>query len=197
MDAFGFLGYKLNHKILNSADYGVPQIRKRLFILGSRDGMLLRFPEPTHSPTNNLLGLPLYVTIKQAFSKLTLDMPNQEMPRHTKKKIQKLASIQPGSAWKNWRYRDTMDGPSRCITGHCRDDWVHPEEPRTGTVREFATLQTYPTDYVFMGPRMALNYVKFNFQYRQIGNSVPVLLAKAIGTAILKQTESVGMRQVL
>jgi site-specific DNA-cytosine methylase len=140
LDAFSSLGYRLNHKVLNAADYGVPQIRKRLFILGSRDGLLLKFPEPTHSKTHNLLGLPLYVTIRQAFAPLTADMPNQELPRHTKKKREKLANLPPGSAWKNWRFRDTLDKPSRCITGHCRDDWTHPEEPRTGTVREVATL---------------------------------------------------------
>lgn len=190
LDAFTALDYRVNYKVLNAADYGVPQIRKRLFILGSRD-RILRFPEPTHSPFHNLLGLPRYVTIRQAFSKLTPDMPNQELPRHTEKKIEKLASLKPGSAWKNWRFRDRMDRPSRCITGHCRDDWTHPVEPRAGTVREVATLQTFPTDYVFKGPIMALNYVKFQFQYRQVGNAVPVLLARAIGEAIITQIKSV------
>ncbi len=197
LNAFSSLGYKLNPQILNSVDYGVPQIRKRLFILGSRDGLFLRFPDPTHSPVNNLVGLPLHVTIRQAFSKLTPDMPNQDMPRHTPKKIEKLASLAPGSAWKNWRFRDDLDKPSRCITGHCRDDWTHPQEPRTGTVREVATIQTFPTDYVFKGPIMALNYVKFQFQYRQVGNAVPVLLAKAIGTSILEQLRSVEIPQIV
>jgi len=198
LDAFSSLGYKLNYEVLNAADYGVPQIRKRLFILGSRDGHLLSFPAPTHSKVYpNLLDLPPYVTIRQAFSQLTPDMPNQEMPKHTKKKIEKLASLTPGSAWKNWRFRDALDKPSRCITGHCRDDWTHPQEPRTGTVREVATLQSFPTDYVFRGPIMAMNYVKFQFQYRQVGNSVPVLLAKAIGEAILRQIESVEMQQLV
>ena len=54
-------------------------------------------------------------------------------------------------------------------------------------MRELATIQTYPHDYEFCGPIMALNNVKFNFQYRQVGNSVPLLLAKAIGEAIIKQ----------
>jgi DNA (cytosine-5)-methyltransferase 1 len=83
-----------------------------------------------------------------------------------------------------------MGEPSRTITGHCRDDWVHPLEHRAGTVREMAALQSYPNDYVFKGPIMALNYVKFNFQYRQVGNSVPVLLAKAIGETILQQLKT-------
>jgi len=198
LGAFRSIGYTLNHKVLNAADYGVPQIRKRLFILGSRDGRTLRFPEPTHSKIQpNLMGLPPYVTIRQAFSILTPDMPNQELPRHTPKKIQKLASLPPGSSWRNWRFRDAWDKPSRCITGHCRDDWTHPGEPRAGTVRELATLQTFPTDYVFRGPIMAMNYVRFQFQYRQVGNSVPVLLAKAIGSAILKQLKSVEMQQLV
>jgi len=197
LDAFSSLDYRLNHDVLNSADYGVPQIRRRLFILGSRDGRLLRFPEHTHARLNNLLELPLYVTIRQAFSQLTPDMPNQDMPRHTPKKIQKLAGIPPGSSWKHWRFRDTWDKPSRCVTGHCRDDWVHPREPRAGTVRELATLQSYPTDYVFKGPIMGMNFVKFQFQYRQVGNSVPVLLAKAIGKAILNQIGPVEMSQIV
>lgn len=189
---FGDLGYEVNHDVLNSADYGVPQLRRRLFILGFKGDRVLQFPAPTHSPhANNLLGLPKYRTIRDAFSELTPDMPNQEMPRHTAKKVKRLAGIKPGGQWQGWHFRDTMDRPSRTITGHCRDDWVHPVEHRAGTVREMAALQTYPNDYVFKGPIMALNYVKFNFQYRQVGNSVPVLLAKAIGKSIIKQLQRV------
>jgi DNA (cytosine-5)-methyltransferase 1 len=186
LDAFQDIGYTINYAILNSADYGVPQIRKRLFILGSKHGLKLRFPKPTHAP-HSANGLKPYVTIRQAFSKLTPEMPNQELPRHTKKKIEKLNAIKPGSAWRKWHFRDDFDSPSRCITGHCRDDWIHPLEPRAGTVRELATIQTYPYDYVFYGPIMGLNSSKFHFQYRQVGNSVPVLLAKALGEEILRQ----------
>jgi len=185
--SFNDIGYTVNHFVLNSADYGVPQIRRRLFLLGSRDGVMLKPPVPTHAPLPVPYGLRPYATIREAFSILRSDMPNQDPPRHTAKKIAKLKAIKPGSAWNGWRYRDRLDSPSRCITGHCRDDWVHPEEPRTGTVRELASLQSYPTDYVFCGPIMALNSSKFHFQYRQVGNSVPVLLAKAIGEAIIAQ----------
>lgn len=193
---FRSLGYAVNHRILNSADYGVPQLRRRLFLLGFKGSQPLRFPAPTHSPhANNLRGLPKYRTIRDAFSELTPDMPNQEMPRHTKKKVKRLAGIEPGSHWQGWHFRDTMDRPSRTVTGHCRDDWVHPVENRTGTVRELAALQTYPNDYVFMGPIMALNYVKYNFQYRQVGNSVPVLLAKAIGESIIQQLQRIEQNE--
>ena len=126
-------------------------------------------------------------TIGEAFSTLSPEMPNQERPRHTRAKIERLAKIKPGSAWEGWHFRDTMDRPSRTVTGHCRDDWVHPTENRGGTVREMATLQSFPNDYVFKGPIMAMNFVKFNFQYRQVGNAVPVLLAKPVGQSILKR----------
>lgn len=189
LETFRNLGYQVNWNILNAADYGVPQIRKRLFILGSK-GKQMEFPRPTHSRNYpNLSGLAPYVTIKEAFAPLRPEMPNQTMPRHTAAKVELLRGIKPGAAWQHYRFRDPWDRPSRTITGHCRDDWVHPEEPRTGTVRELATIQSYPHDYEFCGPIMALNNVKFNFQYRQVGNSVPVLLAKAIGEAIIRQLQ--------
>lgn len=188
LETFRNLDYKLNHRILNAADYGVPQLRKRFFLLGSRGDSNIDFPQPTHSAVSgNLLGLLPHVTIAEAFSKLTANTPNQEQPKHTAAKIQRLAGIKPGSSWKGWHFRDTMDRPTRTITGHCRDDWVHPTENRAGTVREMATLQSFPTDYVFKGPAMDMNYVKFNFQYRQVGNAVPVLLAKAIGESIMNR----------
>ncbi len=186
LETFEGLGYKLRWKILNSADYGVPQLRRRFFIIGYSDNGPITFPQPTHSPyKTNLLGLPPYRTIGETFAELTPDMPNQEMPRHTEAKIKRLAKIKPGSAWQSWRFRDTLDVPSRTITGHCRDDWVHPTEDRGGTVRELAALQSFPHDFIFKGPIMAMNFVKFQFQYRQVGNAVPVLLAKALGETII------------
>jgi DNA (cytosine-5)-methyltransferase 1 len=58
-------------------------------------------------------------------------------------------------------------------------------EPRAGTVRELARLQTFPNHYVFRGPFNAPNNSKFEFQYRQVGNSVTVVLAKSIGKQIV------------
>jgi DNA (cytosine-5)-methyltransferase 1 len=188
LETFKDLDYRLNHGILNAADYGVPQIRKRFFLIGHRGDSRIEFPAPTHSSgVSNVFGFPPHVTIAEAFSRLTPDTPNQERPKHTQAKIERLAGIKPGSSWQGWHFRDTMDRPSRTITGHCRDDWVHPTENRAGTVREMAALQSFPNDYVFKGPIMAMNYVKFNFQYRQVGNAVPVLLAKAIGESIIKR----------
>jgi DNA (cytosine-5)-methyltransferase 1 len=179
------LGYATNHDVLNAASYGAPQIRKRLFIVGRLGTQTIEFPTVTHGPPGNPLRLPQYATISQALSGLSAKMPNQRRPKNRPEKVKMLGGIPQGSGWKHFRYRDRWDGPSRCITAHCRDDWVHPIEPRAGTVRELARLQTFPNHYVFRGPFNAPNNSKFAFQYRQVGNSVTVLLAKTIGKQIV------------
>jgi DNA (cytosine-5)-methyltransferase 1 len=178
------LGYATSYDVLNAADYGVPQIRRRLFVLGSLDGGDLVFPSPSHGPPGNGSHLPPYQTIGEALPRLRADLPNQRLPKNTEEKKRMLARIRPGSEWKHWRHRDRWDRPSRCITAHCRDDWIHPREPRAATVRELAALQTFPDDYEFLGPFNAPNNADFQFQYRQVGNSVPVLMAKAIGESL-------------
>ena len=111
LETFRSLGYQVNWGILNAADYGVPQIRKRLFILGSKNRKM-EFPRPTHSPhRSNLTGMPGYVTIREAFAPLRPDMPNQEMPRHTAAKVELLRGIKPGAAWQHFRFRDPWTSP--------------------------------------------------------------------------------------
>lgn len=64
------IGYQVVHRELNSADYGTPQKRRRVFFVASKDMSSYRFPEPTHSPSPNLLGLPLYRGAGEVLSKL-------------------------------------------------------------------------------------------------------------------------------
>jgi DNA (cytosine-5)-methyltransferase 1 len=182
------LGYNVNYDVLNAADYGVPQIRKRLFVVGSLDSEPIQFPHPTHAPAGNGNSLPPYITIGETLLKLTPNLPNQRLPKNTLRKKKLLARMRPGSEWKHWRHRDSWEQPSRCITGHCRDDWIHPVEPRAATVRELAALQTFPNDYVFCGPFNAPNNSEFQFQYKQVGNSVPVGMARAIGKSLIRRT---------
>jgi DNA (cytosine-5)-methyltransferase 1 len=180
------IGYFTTYRVLNAADYGVPQSRRRLFVLGSLPDLgELDFPPQTHGPKGMNQGLHPYVTIGDSLSTLDISLPNQRIPKNTRLKVKLMKKIKPGSEWKHWRHRDHWNGVSRCLTAHCRDDWIHPLEPRAGTVRELASLQTFPVDYVFCGPFNAPNNSEFSFQYRQVGNSVPVLLAKAIGESLI------------
>ena len=64
--AFAEIGYKINHAVLDAADYGVPQNRRRVIIVGTRGDIRYAFPSPTHGPNT---GVP-YVTVSDAFSDL-------------------------------------------------------------------------------------------------------------------------------
>lgn len=67
LDELDRLGYRFHHRVLHAADYGVPQMRKRLFIVGARDGDPPGFPEPTHrDPAGTDDELPAYVTCGEA-----------------------------------------------------------------------------------------------------------------------------------
>jgi DNA (cytosine-5)-methyltransferase 1 len=77
---FESLGYKIYHKVLNSADYGVPQIRKRIIIVGTKLNNKYFFPEPTHSSNSNLFSTNLkpYLTLAEAISDLPFIKSGEE-----------------------------------------------------------------------------------------------------------------------
>ena len=177
---FHRIGYVPNVGIMNAADFGVPQMRKRLFVLACSRGHVIDFPSPTHSKSGRD-GLLRYVSIRDTFRRLSQNLPNDQIPHNTEPKKKILAKMIPGSEWKHWRHRDKWDQPSRCLTAHCRDEWVHPLEPRAASVRELASLQTFPNHYLFRGPINSSNISKTSFQYRQVGNAVPVTMAKVLG----------------
>ncbi len=66
--SFGEIGYDLTHRELMAADYGVPQKRRRLFFVAAKNIRYFQHPQPTHCETENLLGLPLYRSVGEAFS---------------------------------------------------------------------------------------------------------------------------------
>ncbi|RDZ65347.1 hypothetical protein C5B90_02990 [Haloferax sp. Atlit-12N] len=72
--AFADAGYTLNHSVLNAADYGVPQTRERLFIVGFRDDEKPYFPDPTHVEAKNpITGKPSWVTAEEALTDFDVD----------------------------------------------------------------------------------------------------------------------------
>ena len=73
-EAFKEIGYKINQKILNAADYGVPQKRRRVIIVGLKNGKDFIFPQPTHSEDG--IDLPKYVSVKEALDDLPDDLGN-------------------------------------------------------------------------------------------------------------------------
>lgn len=227
---FEDLGYFVASDTLNSAHYGVPQLRRRLFFVGFRRelGLKFTFPAKTHFSKTALniffsSGSP-YLT----FSDATSDLPsikdgekgdnyaseprnnyqawcregnpplkNHITPKHSNLVLKRIKSIPPGgnhsnlppelrlkSGYPNIYGRLKMDEPADTITGNfgCASApgrFLHPIDDRVLSVREGARLQSFPDRVEFFGT--------LSQQYKQVGNAVPPLLAKAIAEAILRQ----------
>lgn len=195
------LGYEVAPpKLLEAADYGVPQNRERVIFIASRDGQTVTFPLPTHSE-NSANGLPKWRTLREAIE--DLDDPQPEYVSYSENRLKYLRLLKEGQ---NWRYlpddlkKEAMGGayksgggkvgfyrrlswnkPSPTVTTSPHQkatDMCHPEELRPLSVRECSRIQTFPDDWVFYGSVAS--------KYRQIGNAVPVILARAIGEHIHK-----------
>lgn len=192
-------GYKTAVELINFADYGAPQLRKRVLIIGIRNDLEDSFtvPAPTHTPDN-------YVTAKEAL-KGAKDVPhNNEQQNIAASTIAKLKLIPPGGNFtsipKDSKHyvkgmishvyrRLHPDQPSTTIiAGGGGGTWgYHYSEPRSLTNRERARLFGFPDDFVFSG---SITEVR-----RQIGNAVPPVGIKPIACAINKYLEGTQCSQ--
>lgn len=188
---FESTGYKLYQKVLNAADFGIPQIRKRLFVIGFRKAINFDFPTPTHrNPAQdpNLLehGLPEWLPAKLALENIS-NLLNHDIRPHGDRVQTRYELVPQGG-------RDPIDHTNRIHSdkpagtvlvgskaGGGRPH-IHPYLPRHITAREAARLQSFPDWYVFQGTQTA--------QYRQVGNAVPPLLGYAVGEAIRQALNS-------
>lgn len=186
LNDFKKIGYNVEWKILNAADYGVPQLRKRMVMVGIRNDINLKFefPEITHLPKekNNQLNLNLknnlksYKTVGETIGDLPIEY-SDKIPNHqgTKHKV-KI------NGYLGNRHTDP-EKPSPTIVGRGGGTGgpvilPHPSQKRRMTVREVARIQTFPDDFIFFGSNSS--------QYRQIGNAVPVDLGYILGMQLKK-----------
>lgn len=173
-------GYYTELHLVNMANYGVPETRQRVIIIGQRKvygkKMKFRFPNPTHDKDAKN-GLKKWVSIKQAIERFPdPDKPNSVLNHeYSQYKVE----------YRNYTaHRPTNpDKPSPTILargngggGVCAIP--HYNGKRRLTVRESAAIQTFPDDFEFIGSRGAC--------YRQIGNAVPVKFAKRLGEELIR-----------
>ncbi len=166
-------GYEIYTTVLNAANYGVPQVRNRVVIVGFRELTNFAFPKP-------LLTTNQWIKSIEALSDCE-GLPNHIMRKHSEAVIERYKALHPGS-------RDKVDRTDRIdpnkpsgtvLVGSGKGGgrpFVHPTEPRALTTREAARLQSFPDWYEFKGTPTQ--------QYRQVGNAVPVLMAMELGKAI-------------
>lgn len=190
-------GFQTTVALLNAADYGVAQRRVRLIIIGFRTGDAPPFPVPTHAKIAND-GLSPWVTLGEALDIVGDPLPD-EIIFPTGKMALDLANIPSGSGVKSmgkaertrpgghWGYKQgafvaDLAQSARTVTASAQQDWVR--DPVRGlrrlSPRECAAIQSFPSEWQFEGNIQA--------KYRQIGNAVPPLLAKALGCSLLTQS---------
>ena len=192
------LGYDVFWQVLDAADYGVPQRRLRLFVVGVPRGCKFAFPEPTHGPQ----GEKPFVTVRQCLKDCPPDEPNLAKVVYAKNPILRRSPY--AGMLLNGKGRPlNLNAPSKTIPATAGGNRTHVLDPsgilrkyhahlveggrsRRGTVegcrrltlRESARLQTFPDWFTFTGRK--------SHQYCQVGNAVPPLLAAAVGKAVLR-----------
>jgi len=180
--AFSEAGYRVRHHLVNAANYGVPQLRMRLLIVGVRNDLpeLQEFPpSQTHAEPEraSLLGLLPWKSVGEALAHLPEPDEGQDIPNH-EHSLYKLRF----NGHLGHRFVDPLR-PAQTVTarGDERGGVVvlhHPRNHRRMTARELAVVQSFPDTFVFSGAKTSA--------YRQIANAVPPLLGKAIGLMLAK-----------
>ncbi|MUM77566.1 DNA (cytosine-5-)-methyltransferase [Pseudodesulfovibrio sp. F-1] len=171
-------GFRVQKKLFNTANYGVPQTRQRVIIAGTRADLPISldyvYPTPTHAKTG-ADGLPRWVTINEVLAEIPEPESHHNLLNHICSQYKVTNRNFTGH-----RITDP-DKPSPTILargngkgGVCAIQ--HPRNHRRMSVREQALIQTFPLDFHFCG--------KLNSCYRQVGNAVPVLFARHLGNQL-------------
>jgi len=201
-------GYHVTVDIVESQKYGVPQRRRRLVLLASKYTEI-DLPDPTHGPAldktystvRNCIG---HLPPIEA-GEIHPVVPNHRAAKLSPLNLKRIKATPPGGSRADWPEklhlachkrngysghtdvygRMKWDGTATGLTTRCislsNGRYGHPEQHRAISVREAASLQTFPEDFEFFG--------SLNSQARQIGNAVPVLLAEKFGRHILDHFE--------
>jgi DNA (cytosine-5)-methyltransferase 1 len=203
------LGYVLvPERVLKAIHYQVPQKRERLFLVAVRQDLadVLRFEWPVENKR--------VYSMADALKKGDLfdgDVPISEGQKYPARKKEILAMVPPGGCWRDlpdeiqreymkasyylgggktgMARRLAWNEPSltlTCAPAQNQTERCHPDETRPLTVREYARIQTFPDDWVFIGA--------VSQQYKQIGNAVPVNLAFAVGRSLVLMLNSTSVQ---
>ncbi len=198
-------GYYVNTYVVEAADYGVPQKRRRLILLASLLGDVKLIP-PIYDSGSHL-------TVKSAIGHLECigdGEASKNDPLHRARKLnditkRRVIATPEGGTWRDWpqdlilachkkdKGRDFgsvygrlhWDKPSVTLTTFCtglsNGRYGHPEQHRAISAREAALLQTFPENYDFIDAKAGFSMATIS---RHIGNAVPVKLGQAIASSI-------------
>ncbi|MBR1759856.1 MAG: DNA cytosine methyltransferase [Schwartzia sp.] len=199
LSEFNKLEYRTVYGILDAVNYGVPQFRERFVLIGSRDNEEIFLPFPTHFQMHQDLHY-RWKTVGDAIR----DLENAvgECGKLTPERKKYLQMIPEGGNWRDlpkdiipvamggayksgggkagFYRRLSYSQPAPTITTSPTQKATmlcHPKQDRPLSVKEYARIQQFPDDWIFAGTTAA--------KYKQIGNAVPIGLARAIGEAVM------------
>lgn len=191
--------YKTEVKVINAADYGAPQLRKRFILFGTKTELMIPFPKPKYFEEPESWQLP-YRTVGEVLTDLANEktlgkLKNHFAPKHSPVIVERFSYIEEGQkldidSLPEHLKNGTKTGkpianyshvfkrlhrkkPSGTIVPGHNAFPVHPTLNRTLTVREAARIQTFPDHYEFVGPIIS--------QCLQVGNAFPCLVAQIFG----------------
>lgn len=198
-------GYAVSFNLYNAANFGAPQIRERVVLIGKLGNNKVPYLTPTHSKDESF-GLPAWKTFGEAVE----DIQGQKMHYSSfpEKRLKYFKLLQEGQYWKDLpeEIQPEAMGKSFALsggkTGFYRritfskpcptlvttptmpaTDLCHPTEDRPLSVEEYKRVQGFPDDWKICG--------NLSDMYKQIGNAVPIALGRAIGTTILNDMNGV------
>lgn len=177
---FANAGYIVKYKVLNAANFGVPQKRERVIILGVRNDVdfKLEYPEPTHSQYPELFERKKHwVSIGEALKNIPEPEEHHNLFNHTCSKFKLKFNGYIG----NRMIDPNKPAPTVTARGDEKGGVVvlhHPKNHRRMSARELALTQSFPIDFIFEGSNSSV--------YRQIGNAVPPVLSFALASIFPK-----------
>lgn len=199
LDRLNEAGYTISFELYNAANFGAPQIRERVVMIGKLNGEKMPYLSPTHME-NGGFGLPKWRTLGDAFGNLYAKEHHYiEFPE---KRLKFYRMLKEGQYWKDlpedaqveamgnilnlgggktgfYRRLNTKKPSPTLVTNPTMPatDLCHPTEDRPLSVEEYGCIQEFPEDWKICGPILE--------QYKQIGNAVPIKLGEAIARSII------------
>jgi DNA (cytosine-5)-methyltransferase 1 len=195
---FESVGYKVKYKVLLASNFGIPQKRERVFIVGVRNDIELdyKFPTETHSE-NNLFNTKKWVPLKEVIPQLEIE---DEKYYFSQRAVEGMKNAK--NNMKRGLYQD-LDGQCLTVTSHLAKTSLNSRDPvllvntekeiyRRFTPSEAASIQSFPESFVFP--------VSETQAYKQIGNAIPPILmwhvANALAESCVKKLKNIKTKEL-
>jgi DNA (cytosine-5)-methyltransferase 1 len=210
LDRLESAGYTISFELYNAANFGAPQIRERVVMIGKLGKSKVPYLSPTHSE-NGEYNLPEWRTLREAFA--GLNNKEQHYIEFPEKRLKYYRILKEGQYWKDlpkdlqkeamgsklklgggktgFLRRLNYNRPSPTLVTNPTmpaTDLCHPTEDRPLSVEEYSCIQEFPEGWEICGPILE--------QYKQIGNAVPIKLGEAIAKTIIADMKNERLPQI-